>query len=95
MEDECKDSIHLTEEDEISLKDGDANTLIDVTGQDDETLSLSLSGELSLFDGLKFEDGDVIDVGIQSGMDDEDIKSVSISEVDEQDQEGDDVGMLF
>lgn len=31
---------------------------------EDELTSLSLNGDLTLFDGLKFEDGDVIEVGM-------------------------------
>jgi hypothetical protein len=40
--------------------------------EDESLIKLSLNGELSLFDGLKFEDGDVIDISATGEVDDDD-----------------------
>ncbi|TMW62976.1 hypothetical protein Poli38472_005594 [Pythium oligandrum] len=75
------DNEDTTENESINIKTGmldDQDITMDAQENDEDTLTkLSLNGELSLFDGLKFEDGDVIDmshhgVGSINGEDDDD-----------------------
>jgi hypothetical protein len=63
----------LSSKEQVGSNEGneaDVENEVELENEDDEDVltSMSLTGELSIFDGLKFEDGDIIDLSHTESM---------------------------